>query len=59
MHAAYETRTDLWFIPVSLKSFLIFAFFDLEFLLSAWVECLCLPIYVCLVISVIIRDIRL
>ena len=38
---------------------LIFEFFDLEFLLSAWVECLSLPICVCLVISVIIRDIPL
>ena len=59
MHAAYETRTNLHastcFIEVISNSWIL----EFRICLSAGVECLCLLIYVCFVISVIIRDIRL
>ena len=59
MHAAYETRTSLHvytcFIEVISNSWVL----EFQCCLRAWPEYLCFLIYVCLVILVIIRDIRL
>ena len=59
MHAAYKTRTNLHvytcFIEVISNSWIL----EFGFCLRAWMEYPCLLIYVCLVIFVMMRDIRL
>ena len=59
MHAAYETSTPVVYTSFIEVSLLIFEMLNLEFLLSIWVQSLCLSIYVCFVIFVILRYIRL
>ena len=59
MHAAYETSTPVVYTSFIEVLSLIPQFWDLEFFLSVWVESLCLFIYVCFVIFIIIRNIRL
>ena len=59
MHAAYETSTPVVYTSFIEVLLLIFEFLNLEFFLAVWVESLCLLIYECFVIFVIMRNIRL
>ena len=59
MHAAYETSTPVVYTLFIEVLLLIFEFLNLEFFLSMWVQSLCLSIYACFVIFVILRNIRL
>ena len=59
MHAAYETSTPVLYTSFFEVLLLILEFLHLEFFLAVLVRSLCLFINVCLVIFVIIRNIRL
>ena len=59
MHAAYETSTPVVYTGFIEGLLLIFEFLNLEFFLAMWVGSLCLFINVCLVMFVIICNIRL
>ena len=55
MHAAYVMSTPVVYTSFIEVLLLIFGFFNLIYILSVCVESLCLFIYMCCVIFVIIR----
>ena len=59
MHAAYKMSTPVVYTSVIEVLLLIFEILNLEFFLPMWVESSCLFIYLCFVIFVILRNIRL
>ena len=59
MHAAYETSTPVVYTGFIEVFSLIFGFSEFRFFLSVWVRSFFLSINVCLVIFVIIGNIRL